>query len=42
MKGGNITNYFEKLANITQDRFVLNIVKFGNLEFTLEFLSCGN
>ena len=27
--GGNITNCFEKWANITQDQFVLNIVKFG-------------
>ena len=33
-KGGNITNCFEKLANITQDQFVLNIVKFG---LTMEF-----
>ena len=28
-KGGNITNSFEKWANITEDRFVLIIVKFG-------------
>ena len=28
-KRGNITNCFEKLANTTQDQFVLNIVKFG-------------
>ena len=28
-KGGIITNYFEKWANITQDQFVLYIVKFG-------------
>ena len=28
-KGGNVTNCFEKWANITQDQFVLNIVKFG-------------
>ena len=28
-KGGNITNCFVKWANITQDQFVLNIVKFG-------------
>ena len=51
-KGGNITNCFEKWANITQDQFVLNIVKFGlTMEFaevplsfctTLEFLSWGN
>ena len=33
-KGGNITNCFEKWANITQDQFVLNIVKFG---LTMEF-----
>ena len=33
-KGGNITNSFEKWANITQDQFVLNIVKFG---LTMEF-----
>ena len=33
-KDGNITNCFEKLANITQDQFVLNIVKFG---LTMEF-----
>ena len=26
-KGGNITNCFEKWANITQDQFVLNIVR---------------
>ena len=31
---GNITNRFEKWANITQDQFVLNIVKFG---LTMEF-----
>ena len=28
-KGGNITNCSEKWTNITQDQFVLNIVKFG-------------
>ena len=33
-KGGNITNCFEKWANITQDQFVLNIVKFA---LTIEF-----
>ena len=33
-KGSNITNCFEKWANITQDQFVLNIVKFG---LTMEF-----
>ena len=33
-KGGNITNCSEKWANITQDQFVLNIVKFG---LTMEF-----
>ena len=33
-KGGNITNCFAKWANITQDQFVLNIVKFG---LTMEF-----
>ena len=33
-KGGNITNCCEKWANITQDQFVLNIVKFG---LTMEF-----
>ena len=33
-KGGNKTNCFEKWANITQDQFVLNIVKFG---LTAEF-----
>ena len=33
-KGGNITYCFEKWANITQDQFVLNIVKFG---LTTEF-----
>ena len=33
-KGSNITNYFEKWANTTQDQFVLNIVKFG---LTMEF-----
>ena len=33
-KGGNITNCFEKWANITQDLLVLNIVKFG---LTMEF-----
>ena len=32
--GGNITNCFKKWANITQDQFVLNIVKFG---LTMEF-----
>ena len=29
-KGGNITNCFEKWPNITQDQFVLNVVKFGS------------
>ena len=33
-KGGNITHCFEKWANITQDQFVLNVVKFG---LTMEF-----
>ena len=33
-KGGNITNCFEKWANITQDQFVLNIFRFG---LTMEF-----
>ena len=33
-KGGNITNRFGKWANITQDQFVLNILKFG---LTMEF-----
>ena len=33
-KGGNITNRFEKWANITQDQFALNIVKF---DLTMEF-----
>ena len=33
-KGCNITNCFEKWANITQDQFVLNIEKFG---LTMEF-----
>ena len=33
-KGGNITNCFEKWANITQDQFVLKIIKFG---LTMEF-----
>ena len=33
-KGDNITNFFEKWANITKDQFVLNIVKFG---LTMEF-----
>ena len=33
-KGGNIRNCFEKWANITQDQYVLNIVKFG---LTMEF-----
>ena len=33
-KGGNITNCFEKWANVTQNQFVLNIVKFG---LTMEF-----
>ena len=28
-KDGNITNCFKKRANITQDQFVLSIVKFG-------------
>ena len=28
-KGGNITNCFAKWVNITQDQFVLNIVKFS-------------
>ena len=34
-KGGYITNCFEKLTNIAQDQFVLNIVKFG---LTMEFV----
>ena len=33
-KGDNITNCFEKWANIRQDQFVLDIVKFG---LTMEF-----
>ena len=33
-KGGNIANCFEKWANITQDQFVLYILKFG---LTMEF-----
>ena len=33
-KGRKITNCFEKWTNITQDQFVLNIVKFG---LTIEF-----
>ena len=33
-KGGSITNCCEKLANITQDQFVLCILKFG---LTMEF-----
>ena len=33
-KGSNMTVCFEKWANITQDHFVLNIVKFG---LTMEF-----
>ena len=33
-KGGNITNCFKKWANVTQEHFVLNIVKFG---LTMEF-----
>ena len=32
--GGNIRNCFEKCANISQDQYVLNIVKFG---LTMEF-----
>ena len=32
---GNITNCFKKWANIKQDQFVLNIVKFG---LTMEFV----
>ena len=36
-KDGNITNCFEKWANVTQDQFVLNIVKFVlTMEFVLE------
>ena len=34
LKDSNITNCFEKWTNITQDQFVLNIVKFG---LTMEF-----
>ena len=34
LKGGNITHCFEKWSNITQDPFVLNIVKVG---LTMEF-----
>ena len=52
-KGGNITNCFQKCANVAQDKFVLNIVKFGfgnricqstsvSVCTTFEFLSCGN
>ena len=34
-KGGSITDCFEKWANIAQDQFVLNIVKFGlTMKFT--------
>ena len=33
-KSGNIKNCFEKWANITQDQFVLYILKFG---LTMEF-----
>ena len=33
-KGGNITNCFEKWANITQNQFIVNIVKFA---LTMEF-----
>ena len=33
-KGGNITNCFEKRANIIQHQFVLYILKFG---LTIEF-----
>ena len=33
-KDSNITNSFEKWANVTQDQVVLNIVKFG---LTMEF-----
>ena len=33
-KDGNITNCFEKWANVTQDQFVSNIVHFG---LTMEF-----
>ena len=39
-KGGNITNCFEKWANITQDQFILHILKFGlTMEFA-EILVC--
>ena len=34
LKGGNITNCFEKWENITKDQLVLYIVKFG---LTIEF-----
>ena len=34
LKSGNITHWLEKWENITQDPFVLNIVKFG---LTMEF-----
>ena len=34
-KGSNITNCFEKRANIRQDQFVLNTIKFG---LTNEFI----
>ena len=34
IKGGNITNCFDKWVNITQDQFILYILKFG---LTTEF-----
>ena len=33
-RGHNLTNCFEKMANFTQDKLVLHIVKFG---LTMEF-----
>ena len=39
LKGGNITNCFEKWASITQDQFNLNIAKF---ELTMEFANPAN
>ena len=39
LKGGNITNCFEKWASITQDQFNLNIAKF---ELAMEFANPAN
>ena len=39
-KGGNITNCFEKWENITQDQFLLNIVKFGLTMALVEIPMC--